>query len=477
MIYFTLPPIYFSYPNSTESCIFSFVFPFFLFPDNLEFAVSSKGQINFYTSDWKLATTAAHQFDEMTALAFDETDETLYFNDQIQYNETIFSLKLSSNGNHFFERIVEKRTQGEKVEGIAFDPLERKLYWTDATNGIIYQMDLNGKQEPSVLLKFNNSKRPHSIAVDVCRRKLYWTNANLHNSTIERISLDGSNYEILIERDVHMPRGIFIDQYTNRLYWGDDLPGDHYSLESANLDGSDRKDVVRGLYHVPFDVAVDETSVYWTDEQDSGIWQIGKNATEDDKPVKLQNFTERSMPRAIVTRSHFLSAQANNPDCRTIINLIKSTIATSTPRISSSSSSDRMLLGDNIDAPNKCLNNGRFDGGACVCPRDYQGAHCEIPKCYNYCVEGTCEIAPSGNAVCRCRPGFSGDRCENDVCNNYCLNGGHCLIENDERSCQCPTSYFGHRCENMNIKEMCTRFCNKEDIDARNIDLEVVCNK
>lgn len=439
----------------------------------IEFAVSSKGRINFYTSDWKLATTAAHQFDDMTALAFDEVDETLYFNDQIHNNETIFSLKLSSNQNHYVERVV-KRTKDEKVQGIAFDPVERTLYWTDTTNGIIYQMSLDGKQEPSVLFKLNNSKKPHGIAIDVCRRKLYWTNANIMSSSIERISLDGSNYEILIEKNLDMPRGIVVDQYTHRIFWVDDLLGEHFSVESANLDGGDRKEIVRNLYHVPYDVAVDESNVYWTDEQDSAIWQISKNATPADQPIKVQNFTN-SVPKGIIIRSHFLSAQANDPVCQTVINVIKQSIMTSTASVPTHPSDGTMPETSN----GRCLNNGHFNEttSTCICHRDFKGAHCEIPKCYNYCVEGTCDIAHNGNPVCKCSSGFSGDRCEVDVCNNYCLNGGRCFMDNEERTCQCPPSFFGQRCENMNMHELCTRFCNKEDVDAQNVDLEVVCNK
>lgn len=411
----------------------------------------------------------------MTALAFDEVNETLYFNDQIHFNETIFSLKLASNQNHYVERLVRK-TKDEKVQGIAFDPMERTLYWTDTTNGVIYQMNLNGDQEPSVLIKLHNSKKPHGIAIDVCRRKLYWTNANVMSSSIERISFDGSDYEILIEKDLYMPRGIVVDQYTHRIFWVDDLPGEHFSVESADLNGGDRKYLVRMLYHVPFDVAVDEYSVYWTDEQDSAIWQIAKNATVDDQPIKVQNFTDRSVPKGIIIRNHFLSAQANDSICQPVINVIKSTLITSTATIPTTHNADATAM----KLQKRCLNNGHFDENtsSCHCQHDYKGTNCEIPKCYNYCMEGICEMTSSGNPICKCHPGYSGDRCETDVCNNYCLNGGRCLIENGERNCQCPTSFFGLRCENMDLQEMCTRFCSKEDIaDVQNIDLETVCSK
>lgn len=371
------------------------------------------------------------------------------------------------------ERIVKKAKE-EQVQGIAFDPLERTLYWTDTKNSIIYQMNLNTQSEPSILIKLSNTTKPHGIAIDVCRRKLYWTNANVLNSTIERISLDGSKYEVLINKNLDMPRGIVVDQYTSRIFWVDDLLGDHFAVESANLDGTDRKQIVHHSYHVPFDVDVDDKNIYWTDVQDSAVWRIRKQATEDDIPVKVQNFTETNVPKGIIVRNHFMSTQAANKECKAVIDLLKSSGYATTPK----------ALVHPMDVMGKwqneqCLNDGVLNSktNSCDCQLGYKGDRCQIPSCYNYCVEGTCQISSTGNPMCKCRPGFNGDRCEYDVCNNYCLNGGHCLIENDERNCKCPTSFHGQRCEIMDVKEMCTRFCNKEDIDERNVELEIICNK
>lgn len=228
--------------------------------------MSTKGQINFYGSDWKPVTSAAHQFDELSAITFDEIEETLYFNDLMHNNGTIFSLKLSKDDNHRVERIVQK-TKDELVQGIAYDPLERTLYWTDAKNKVIYQMNIDRKDEPSILISLNESKIPHGIAIDICRRKLYFTNANHRNPSIERISLDGSKYEVLIDFDLFMPSGIVVDQSSKRIYWVDDLEGNHYSVESANLDGTDRRNITRKLFNVPLNLAVDRSNVYWTDSE------------------------------------------------------------------------------------------------------------------------------------------------------------------------------------------------------------------
>lgn len=437
----------------------------------LEFAVSSKSRINFYTSDWEPLTSAAHQFDELSAIAFDETEETLYFNDQKQLNDTILSLKLQPNENHFVESIVRK-IRKENVQGIAFDLLERTLYWTDAANDVIYQMNLNGKQEPSIFAK--NLNKPHGIAIDVCRRKLYWTNANMKNSSIGRISLDGTGSEIIIDSDLEMPRGIVIDQTSHRIFWIDDLTGDHFSVESADLDGNDRKLILRNMNHAPYGVTTDETHIYWTDTQENAVWKISKNATSNDIPVKVKNFTQLSPPKGIINRGHFMEYQANNPDCRPVINLIKSSMNSSTLN-KLPQNTEIATMSYNI----QCLNDGHFDNNtqSCQCQMGYKGDHCEIPVCFNYCIEGTCHVSSTGNPQCVCRPGFNGERCENDLCNNHCLHGGHCMIEYGEPNCQCPPSFYGNRCENMDIKEMCTRFCNKEDVNINGYNLETICNE
>lgn len=404
-----------------------------------EFAVTTNGIINFYTSEWKLVASAAQQFDELSAITFDEIEETLYFNDQSHLNGTIFSVKLATDKNHIFKQIIEK-TKNERVEGLAFDPLERNLYWTDATNGIIYQMSLTDNHKPVVFK--DNLKNPHGIAIDICRRQLYWTDAYIHGPYIGRISLDKNESNTIIT-GLDMPRGIVVDQYSRRIFWLDDLHGDYFAVKSANLDGSDSKIVHKSMHHVPFDIAVDESNIYWTDTQQNAVWRIAKNCSIQDLPLRIQNFTE-NIPKGIINRIHFLASKESGQDCKAVFELIKSTTFTSTSGT----------------------------------PIGHSGSTCEIPVCNNYCIEGTCEIASNGNPLCKCREGFTGDRCETNLCTNHCLHGGQCLIEKGEPNCKCPNSFFGIRCEKMDIKEMCNRFCNKEDINDRlELDFEAICNK
>jgi len=59
------------------------------------------------------------------------------------------------------------------------------------------------------------------------------------------------------------PNGIFVDELTDRIFWADAISG---TIDSANLDGSDHRVVVKDFHH-PFGIVVFENRVYWTDWQ------------------------------------------------------------------------------------------------------------------------------------------------------------------------------------------------------------------
>lgn len=52
--------------------------------------------------------------------------------------------------------------------------------------------------------------------------------------------MDGSDRRTIIVDGVFWPNGLTIDYAAGRLYWAD---AKHHVIESANLDGSDRKKV------------------------------------------------------------------------------------------------------------------------------------------------------------------------------------------------------------------------------------------
>ncbi|XP_055688148.1 protein cueball [Lutzomyia longipalpis] len=432
-----------------------------------EFAVTTKNKIIFYDRNWVELTTAAQQFGGLSAIVYDETEDNIFFNDQEQDKGSIFLLKLSDGDeNHIVRKLVQK-VQDEHIQGIAYDPLDRALYWTDAKNHRIYRATYaedGSISTPSVFMQFTE-EIPRGIAVDVCRRKLYWTNSNYMNGSIERASLTGEKREVLIT-DVHMPMGIAIDYFTDKMFWLDNKAGNHYSVESASLTGSHREALVTSLYNSPVNLVVDRDNIYWTEFYQESVWKVPKTAYGADKATKvLANFT--STPRGIILKTDFLQNHMNNPLCRKVIKEIRQRLNpqnVSVENNTQNTTTENLSKSQVTRSPmeHHCLNQGipNAVSGRCMCQNGFTGVYCEVPLCYNYCVHGKCFLSETGYAECKCDPGFGGDRCERDVCTGFCLNGGRCTLENSVPVCQCSSLYSGRHCEVMKSgEEICRNFC------------------
>lgn len=393
----------------------------------------------------------------MSAIAFDESQEEIYFNDHLHNNGSIFSVKLSreNDENHQTERILTK-TQNETIAGMAFDPVDHYLYWTDMFNRKIYRMSLkieNINLEAEVIMDFGESdERPDGIAIDFCRRKIYWSNSNHIYPSIERASLTGEQREKLINASF-LPHGIAVDQHSHRIYWVDDLPGMHYSIESANLDGTDHRRVYKGKNSVPMGLAVTQSNIYWTDVNDNNaIWSIPKNPENDTEPVKVATLPNK--PKGVVARIGLFQKLENNVDCKDQIKKIRSYLLS--PKLV-----DYTLEKDVVRKRREyCLHHGEYStlSGECVCKVGFTGRRCEVQDCHNYCVHGTCSMNANGFPHCTCQEGFYGERCQASKCTNYCMNDGRCRIMKEEPVCECPDSHTGIRCEN-NITEICLMYC------------------
>lgn len=60
------------------------------------------------------------------------------------------------------------------------------------------------------------------------------------NPKVERIEMDGSNRMSIITESVFWPNGLTVDYTADRIYWAD---AKHHVIESAKMDGSDRRKV------------------------------------------------------------------------------------------------------------------------------------------------------------------------------------------------------------------------------------------
>ncbi|ALC42857.1 cue [Drosophila busckii] len=447
-------------------------------PIGWDFAVTLRNKILFLDNAWNTITTAAHEYEELTALAFDEAEEMIYFNDQLHQNGSIFSLhRDASVATHIVEQAVQ-RTGNESVAGLAYDPLNRNLFWADRRKGKIFfaSIDTLFTATPKVLVDSSgDGGRPDGVAVDICRRQLYWSNCQIGHASVERISLDGKQREVIIKEDIDMPRGIVVDQLSDRLYWIDDKVGIFFTIESARLDGSDRKLIVQGKHQDPIQLAITEDAIYWTDKISKAVWSYPKpkpsntltssNSTQSTAETQVEaNMVKQASWKdevyGIVARTGFYQRLQKDEHCASVVRKVKQRL----DNMTNDKTHVRNLVDERLTQLQRehCLNGAQFisKGNFCICPVGFKGARCEISECHNYCVHGTCEISGMGFPKCYCQPEFYGERCEYYKCNGHCLNGAKCAVdrESGELSCECRGNFFGSRCEH-NGTEDCASYC------------------
>ncbi|XP_054736111.1 protein cueball [Anastrepha obliqua] len=450
-----------------------------------DFAVTTPSKIIFYDEHWSEVTSSAHKFQHLGALTFDEAEEKVYFTDEQHHNVSIFSLTIPKDYEdpHLIEKMVQ-RTKNEAIRSIAYDPLDRKLYWSDILNKkiLMVSVDANDSTTPNVFIDFTQEDTlPDGIAIDFCRRLLYWTNSNFSNSSIERIGLDGKNRKLIVRGNMFAPHGIIVDQLTDRIYYVVAQQGIHFSVESANLDGSDRKVIMKGLNNEPFSLAVTKNAIFWTDHTNRAIWghakfandtesielDAGEQEEDDGDGVYEQKAGARMVlqfddkPRGIVARVHYLTNSLNDQHCHEVLSSIKNRVLTK--------SNDSVLdVHMNFLRKNYCLNGGEFvpQTTRCICKIGFKGARCETNECLNYCMHGTCVISSLGLPTCECPHSFYGSRCQERKCAGHCLNDGRCVIEDSgEPSCECKDNFGGARCEH-NSTEICALYCKILKLDA-----------
>lgn len=102
-----------------------------------------------------------------------------------------------------------------------------------------------------------------SIVLSVIRRFLYWTNCDPKKPSIERARLDGSHRQTLITEQLVEPNAIVVDQATDKIYWVDVWLGVQFEIESADMDGNNRKILYKGGSLPTYSTTLTLCSVYF----------------------------------------------------------------------------------------------------------------------------------------------------------------------------------------------------------------------
>uniref|UniRef100_A0AAQ6AE78 Nidogen 1b n=1 Tax=Amphiprion ocellaris TaxID=80972 RepID=A0AAQ6AE78_AMPOC len=127
------------------------------------------------------------------------------------------------------------------VIGVAYDCMEKMVYWTDITGPAISKARLSGGDIIPL-------QSPEGIAIDHISRLLFWTDSM--RDTIEVSKLDGSHRRVLFDTDLVNPRPIVTNPAYGRLYWAD-WNRDGPKIEMSNMDGTERTVLVKDDLGLP----------------------------------------------------------------------------------------------------------------------------------------------------------------------------------------------------------------------------------
>nr|XP_031527800.1 nidogen-1 [Vicugna pacos] len=148
------------------------------------------------------------------------------------------------------------------IIGLAFDCVDKMVYWTDISEPSIGRASLQGG-EPTTIIR-QDLGSPEGIALDHLGRNIFWTDSHLDR--IEVAKLDGSQRRVLFETDLVNPRGIVADSVRGNLYWTD-WNRDSPKIEASYMDGSHRRILVQDDLGLPNGLTFDAYSsqLCWVD--------------------------------------------------------------------------------------------------------------------------------------------------------------------------------------------------------------------
>ncbi|GAB0188982.1 pro-epidermal growth factor [Grus japonensis] len=190
------------------------------------------------------------------------------------------------------------------------DPVENKIYFAHTALKWIERANLDGSNREKVIHEAIDI--PEGLAVDWINRKLYWTDRGRLfwtdmgvNPRIDSSSLEGIDRQVIASTGLVWPSGIALDYLADKLYWCD---AKQSVVESANLDGSGRRILAQNDVGHPFDVAVFEDHLWFSDWARPSLMRVDKKTGQN--RVRLRGSMLRPSSMVVV---HPLAKPGANP--------------------------------------------------------------------------------------------------------------------------------------------------------------------
>ncbi|KAF5898954.1 pro-epidermal growth factor [Clarias magur] len=294
-------------------------------------------------------------------------------------------------------------------EGLAVDWINRNIYWTDRGLSSVSRGRLSS-QDATVLIH-DTLLEPRDMAVHPQARMIFWTDLGFPVS-VWRAGLDGEKRMVLIGSGLISPCGITVDQHTHTLYWTDIGAG---RIEAAGLDGSHRHTLTRKQVGRPFDVAVFEDTLWFSNWEDNHIYTLDKRTGSDVERLSVDSVR----PASLVIVHPLINPGPGDGELRD--QLRNKTL--------NDEGSPLSLSSEREPYTEKMLSVGR--GGALSRPSSASPLDVTTP----WQRLDMMETCPSTH-------------------DSYCLNGALCFYfpEMETYACNCASGYIGERCQYTNLE-------------------------
>ncbi|KAM6971980.1 nidogen-1 [Aplochiton taeniatus] len=247
---------------------------------HLLFAQSGKIEhlpLNGYSMKREEAKALLHLPDKVViAIAYDCVDKTVYWTD-------ITGPSISKASLDGGETIPIITTDLESPEGIAIDYLARLVFWTDSLRDKIEVAKLDGSQRRVLFDKDLVNPRP--IVTDPSYGRIYWADWNRDGPKIEMSSMDGSDRTVLVHENLGLPNALTYDPESQQLCWAD---AGTRKVECMDPNRRTRRQILEGIQY-PFAIVSHGRNLYYTDwrrEAVVAVDRVAERETEEFLPQK-----------------------------------------------------------------------------------------------------------------------------------------------------------------------------------------------